>query len=408
MNERVRHKLSEIVQRYGREICREPKRCKGLLLDHCAGDRREVFVLVSALEEQVVADLVEGPGGQSWGLVSSRLVRRLVEHRAMAEDAALWAVESWALALGVISGTEPIAKRRARHDRGTKPHAVPKMPDDSEAAARSVSGLSHVNAADVMTSRAGQIRLKLIPPGEFRMGSLDSDSEAYDDEKPQHKVRISRAFYLGVTPVTQAQYEAVMGKNPSYFQRRPDHPVESVTWFEALEFCNSLSRKESLPTYYLVGRGKSVQVCGGAGYRLPTEAEWEFACRAGSEKRYCFGDNRRGLAKFASYWRNPGGVTCSVGQNSPNALGLYDMHGNVWEWCWDGYDGSYYRRSPDVDPSGMEEATHKVVRGGGWNDDAIDVRSACRLRFSPEALFRILGFRVARGTPTLRRGPRSH
>ncbi len=228
MNEQVRHKLFEIIERYGREICGQPKRCKGLLLDHCAGDRREVFVLVSALEEQVVGDLLHGLGGQSWGLVSSRLIRRLVENRAMAEDAALWTVESWALALGVISEAKVAAKQPARQRRETKQRPSTNELLSPENPAQPASARP-VRAADVITTRTGEIQLKRIPAGEFWMGSPDNGWEVCDDEKPHHKVQISRGLYLGVMPVTQAQYEAVMGKNPSHFKGRLEHPVESVT-----------------------------------------------------------------------------------------------------------------------------------------------------------------------------------
>jgi formylglycine-generating enzyme required for sulfatase activity len=254
------------------------------------------------------------------------------------------------------------------------------------------------------------------------MGSPDSDLEACDDEKPRHKVRISEAFYLGVTPVTQDQYEAVMGKNPSHFKGPSDLPVESVTWYDAVAFCNKLSRMERLTPYYLIRGSKHVQIGGGSGYRLPTEAEWEYACRAGTERPYSFGDDAALLDRFGWYATNSRDRTHPVGRKVPNAFGLFDMHGNVWEWCWDGYDRFYYRQSPDVDPLGMEGATYRVIRGGGWNDLASDVRSASRHTLSPgfglnflsfmvgrvpkieqaarllkEFRFNFLGFRVARG-----------
>ena len=200
------------------------------------------------------------------------------------------------------------------------------------------------------------------------MGSPDNDRKACDDEKPQHKVEIGSPFYLGVTPVTQAQFEAVMGKNPSHFQGLPENPVESVSWFEALKFCNKLSRKNGLSPYYVIRGSKPIEVVGGEGYRLPTEAEWEYACRAGTESRYGFGDDVKQLGSYAWYSSNSEGRTWPVGRKRPNAFGLYDMHGNVWEWCWDGYEEGYYRHSPDVDPLGDEEADYRVTRGGSWND----------------------------------------
>ncbi|MGP0062790.1 MAG: formylglycine-generating enzyme family protein [Isosphaeraceae bacterium] len=397
MNDSVRKKLSEIIKRYGREICNEPRRCKGLLLDHCAGDRREVFVLVSALEEQVVSDLMDDLGSQSWTLVAGRLSRRLVEHRAMAEAAALWAVESWALALGVITerATTPGPVSPPNHGLTGRPAdpittrvgSVQCPPVDERREARPTP--------DLITTRVGQVLLKLIPAGEFWMGSPDGDDEAFDDEKPRHKVRISEAFYLGATPVTQSQYRAVTGKSPSRLHGRPENPVESVSWYDATQFCNKLSMKEGLAPYYAIPASTRVRIVGGPGYRLPTEAEWEYACRAGTETRYCFGDGEPGLGEYAWYSANSEGHPWPVGQKRPNAWGLYDMHGNVWEWCWDRYEEGYYQNSPEDDPLGAEEALRRVFRGGCWNDKPRDVRSAAR--YSYALRYNYLGFRIARG-----------
>jgi formylglycine-generating enzyme required for sulfatase activity len=182
-----------LIVHHGRSLCNEPKRCKGLLQDACPTSKREIFVLVSALEEQVVADLLAGLGPRSWDAVAGRLTRRLVDNRALADHAAFWAVESWALALGVITQAAP-----------SNPLA-PQPPPGTQAAL----------ASGVITTGTAQITLKLIPAGEFLMGSPDRDHEAEAAEKPRHTIRISQAFYLGMTPVTQAQYAAVMGTNPA-------------------------------------------------------------------------------------------------------------------------------------------------------------------------------------------------
>jgi len=225
------------------------------------------------------------------------------------------------------------------------------------------------------------MKFVLIPPGEFLMGSPPGDSDAQAEEKPQHKVEISKAFYLGVTEVTQEQYERVMGENPSKFKGDPQRPVEQVSWDDAVAFCRKLSEKE------------------GRTYRLPTEAEWEYACRAGSQTKWSFGDDASALKDYAWSGDNAGGTTHAVAQNKPNAWGLYDMHGNVWEWCQDRYASEEYRRFASqaaVDPRDPDEATVRVLRGGSWRDIGRNCRSGCRNRAGPEARSLAFAFRVAR------------
>ncbi len=209
------------------------------------------------------------------------------------------------------------------------------------------------------------MKLTLIPAGTFQMGSTDAEKDAESNEKPQHEVRITRPFYLGVHEVTQGQYQAVMGQNPSQFKGSDDLPVETVSWLDAVKFCNKLSEREGRKPYYHIDGG-AVTIAGGEGYRLPTEAEWEYACRAGTTTRYSFGDDENALGQYAWYHTNSGIQTHPVGKKQPNAFGLYDMQGNVWEWCWDGYDGDYYKRSPADDPRGFELAANRVFRGGSW------------------------------------------
>lgn len=221
------------------------------------------------------------------------------------------------------------------------------------------------------------IEMILIPAGEFLMGS----EKGWDWEKPVRKVQISQPFYLGKFPVTQAQWQTVMGNNPSRFIGDLNHPVESVSWNDAQEFLRKLGEHE---------KGKP--------YRLPTEAEWEYAARAGSTTAYCFGDEPERLSEYAWYDQNSDDRTHPVGQLKPNAWGLYDMHGNVWEWAQDWFTENYYRqrRNPDHDPKGPASGEYKVLRGGSWNNDAVwNVRVACRGRREPERRHSDGGFRCA-------------
>jgi len=223
-----------------------------------------------------------------------------------------------------------------------------------------------------------KLEMILIPAGEFLMGSPDSDVVAFPHEKPQHKVRIPRPFYLGKCLVTQEQWQTVMGDNPSQF-KGPKNPVDHVSWEDCRQFGEKLSAK-----------------LGGGKFSLPSEAQWEYACRAGHKRAYCFGDDDSQLGQYAWYENDSGGQTHPVGQKKPNAWGVYDMHGNVWEWTADWFDGEYYVHSPVDDPPGPATGYYRVVRGGGCRSYAWSCRSANRSWYSPEYRDDPLGFRVAR------------
>jgi formylglycine-generating enzyme required for sulfatase activity len=275
---------------------------------------------------------------------------------------------------------------------------------------RRAKHLSSERESATVSKQTNSIGMKLvrIEAGQFLMGTnteqvnqwartyRDFQNEALHDEQPQHPVRISRDYFLGIHEITQGQYRTVLAKNPSAYEGRDDLPVESVSWFEAIEFCNKLSEREKRRPFYLIN-GSDVTINGGDGYRLPTEAEWEYACKARSITFYHFGDDVRNLEAFAWYERNAGRTTHPVGTKLPNGWGLFDMLGNVYEWCFDGYSGEYYRMSPVDDPIGATSKI-KVIRGGSWRSAASSCRSA--RRWSDEAEFRSeeLGFRVARGT----------
>ncbi|MEO2016016.1 MAG: formylglycine-generating enzyme family protein [Fuerstiella sp.] len=205
-----------------------------------------------------------------------------------------------------------------------------------------------------------------IPAGEFQMGSPASEADRKSDET-QHQVKITKPFYLGVYEVTQQQYEQVMSSKPSEF-KGPQNPVEKVSWNDAVEFCRKLS---SLPE----------EKAAGFVYRLPTEAEWEYSCRAGTQTAYSFGDSESELGDYAWYGKF-GGTTHPVGGKKPNPWGLYDMHGNVGEWCQD-WRGMY-PSGPVTDPTGASSGQSRVVRGGGWYFFAHNARSAHRHGRTPE------------------------
>jgi formylglycine-generating enzyme required for sulfatase activity len=212
------------------------------------------------------------------------------------------------------------------------------------------------------------------PAGTFMMGSKD-----YDDEQPVHEVEISRGFWLGKYPVTQGQWLAVMGNNPSEFKRGDGYPVECVSWEDSREFIDRLN-----------------EIAGAEHCRLPTEAEWEYACRAGSTTAYCFGDDELKLKEYAWFGEDSAHSTHPVGKKRPNDWGLYDMHGNVWEWVLDWYDSDYYKNSPGADPLNTRVASSRVYRGGCWRNIPGGVRSAHRTGLSPGRRIDDLGFRLLR------------
>lgn len=238
------------------------------------------------------------------------------------------------------------------------------------------------------------MKFRLMPAGDFLMGCPDSEAMGNDHEMPQHRVRITQPYYLGLYPVSQDEYRRVAGSVPSKVQGDGRCPVVDVLWTEAIAFCNRLSEQDDIPPYYRF-ESQSVSIMGGTGYRLPTEAEWEYACRAGSKTSWSFGNDASRIGEHAWYDRNSKNRTYSVGQKKPNPWGLYDMHGNVWEWCWDWY-GRYEARLAS-DPLGPETGDVRVLRGGSFCLGAVELRSTFRYYFSP-ALRSIyhFGFRVAK------------
>jgi formylglycine-generating enzyme required for sulfatase activity len=266
-----------------------------------------------------------------------------------------------------------------------------------------ISGIPFVAAPgqDKMITNSIDMKLALIPAGSFLMGSPADEAERDTDES-QHEVVITKPFYMGVYEVTQREYQHIMPKNLSVFNPSnggsPEHPVDQVLWPEAVEFCKKLSE---LPEEKSAGRV----------YRLPTEAEWEYACRAGTKTVFHFGNTLSATqanfnGRFPYGGTDEGGAylqkTAKVGSYKPNAFGLYDMHGNVAEWCSDWYDPEYYKHSPKEDPQGPPKGVvatgfgnfYHVVRGGSWLDEGRGCRAAYRFRYMPSDRYRIVGFRV--------------
>jgi len=216
-----------------------------------------------------------------------------------------------------------------------------------------------------------------LPAGQFLMGSLSGDPNAQSHEKPQHQVKVN-SFAIGKYPVTQAQYQAVMGTNRSHFSNNPQNPVEKVSWDDAQAFCQKLS-----------------QITGKT-YRLPTEAEWEYACRAGTTTRFYFGDDANQLGDYAWYIGNSQKTTHPVGQKKPNAWGLYDMSGNVWEWCEDNWHNNYIGAPKDGSAWLTNDNHSQILRGGSWYFNPYYCRSASR-DFNYRRGSSDFGFRVVCG-----------
>ena len=278
-----------------------------------------------------------------------------------------------------------------------------------------------------LVSKSTGMEFALIPAGKFEMGAPDFEQGRSGDEGPQHRVRITQPFYLAIYEVTQGEYQKIMDSNPSYFSIGGEgkskvvdldtsrFPVERVSWYSAIEFCNLLSEREGRPAYYQVANisrkygvidTATVTISGGTGYRLPTEAEWEYACRAGTTTPFQFGNTLNGEqanvdGRFPYGDVKPGPQiqrTMKVGSYSKNAFGLFDMHGNVSEWCEDCYEWNTYTSRSETTENPMYTSAwdSRVIRGGSWFSDPQQTRSAHRSGFNRRSQTDITGFRIAR------------
>lgn len=344
--------------------------------------------------------------------------------------------------------TERDSPRQAgRGDADSRPPPATAPFDSAKARAYQASWARHLGT-EVITENSQRLKLVLIPPGEFLMGCPPDRFEETlqwadrvrqnppgaerrriaDEECPQHRVVLTRPFLMGLTEVTIGQYKQFVastgyvteaetfggGNSASNQETAPqkraavwnapgyavtdDSPVTQVTWNDAIRYCNWLSKQERLPTAYDQDSKENwILNPTAAGYRLPTEAEWEYACRAGTTTQYSFGDDPAQLKKYAWYDQNADHIGAgAVGSKLPNPFGLYDMHGNAWEYCQDGFDANWYKQSPLKDPVGPAAGGRRMVRGGAWHYFDLHCRSSYRNNYSPIGRTANTGFRVVR------------
>ncbi len=304
-------------------------------------------------------------------------------------------------------------------------------PFDAEQAKRHQENWAKYLKVPVEYTNSIGMKFRLIPPGEFTMGSTPEEiEEALKDvgeikhwqkgvksEAPQHKVILTQPIYFGMSEVTQAEYEKVMGTNPSYFapmgmgkdavigMDTTSHPVEMVSWNNAADFCAKLSNQEKLKPFYF-GAGETITSLDGTGYRLPSEAEWEFACRAGTATKFWIGDKEKDLVRAGWFDGNSGGRTHAAGELKANPFGLTDIYGNVYEWTLDGWDATYYgqfQEKPAINPNRpLSGGSLAVLRGGGLGHPASFCRSSTRNSTAPLNRHNDLGFRVSLAVDAVR------
>ena len=275
-----------------------------------------------------------------------------------------------ALCVCLLAASVPVQAQK-KDDASPEPTVAPF--DAKQAEEHQKAWAKHLGMRIKLRNSIG-MDLMLIPPGEFVMGS-PAFEEGIGSDKTQHKVALTKPFFMGVTEVTQLHFVRILRKNPSKF-KAARHPVERVTWDEASEFCARLS-------------DSSAEKRAGRVYRLPTKAEWDYACRAGTTTAYSFRNDRGQLSNYGWWKVNSGGATHPGGLKKRNRWGLFDMHGNVYEWCHDWHGD--YSSGAVTDPTGPLSGSHRVARGCGWHSPP---RTAVRLSAAPTRLYDNLGFRV--------------
>jgi formylglycine-generating enzyme required for sulfatase activity len=370
MNNEPREKLRELIIEYGRSLCDDPRRCEALLKDYCGQYKREIFVLISALKNRVAEDLLKTSAGVPHVLLLARLIKRLEDELGLAETAAKWAVESWALALGVIDQPMPVIKPDPAPP--PPPVAIPSPPLKKGGEGGFLSVFR-----DRLRDGSPGPEMIVIPAGGFWMGSPESEAERRGDEH-RHRVLTARPFAIGQYAVTFEEYDrfcADLGRTKSGDGSwgRGNRPVINVSWVDALDY-----------TEWLLAQT-------GQNYRLPTEAEWEYAARAGTETAFWWGNDIN--PNQANYGVNLG-KTVPVDQFQPNPWGLYQVHGNVWEWTGSQYDGNY--DGAETLCVNKNTGGPFSARGGGWSTVPAGVRSAIRGWIDPAYRGINEGFRLAR------------
>jgi formylglycine-generating enzyme required for sulfatase activity len=286
--------------------------------------------------------------------------------------------------LAIYAEATPAETTAGQSTTRASPASRPSQPPLSKEQVEVAQRLGLEPVIDVDLRDSVSMKMVLIPAGTFTMGSPDREKDRSGGEI-QREVRISKPFYMGVTEVTQEQWKAVLGTDPSYF-KGPTKPVTRVSWEECEEFLRTLN---TLAT--------------GGGYRLPTEAEWEYACRAGTKTAFYYGDDDSRLGEYAWYEGNSERAVQPVGRKRPNPWGLYDLYGNVWEYCSDRY--GRYPKGEATDPAGAATGTSRVLRGGSWSSAPKHCRSAARAMRVQTSRSDGNGFRCARTVIGVPGGP---
>lgn len=389
MHNEPREKLRELILEYGRSLCDDPRRCEALLKDYCGQYKREIFALVTAQKHRVAEDLLKASSGIPQSVILTRLIKRLEDELGLAENVAHWAVESWALALGVIAQPLPVIKPTSAPPTPLVAIPVPPLKKGGEGGFLSppLPVLTPLSVfRDQLRDGSDGPAMIVIPAGEFWMGSPESEEGRGKDER-RHRVEIDRPFAIGQYAVTFEEYDlycADRGRTKPEDESwgRSNQPVINVSWVDALDYAEWLSAQS------------------GQSYRLPTEAEWEYAARAGTETAFWWGNtinpDQANYDGSYTYRNGTEGVyrkeTVQIDQFQPNPWGLYQVHGNVWELTGSRYDKNYIgAETLCTYPSGP-----LAVRGGSWGNEPARVRSAHRGRSSPDNRSYTAGFRLAR------------